>query len=164
MNSSEIVNNSNMENNLHSDKSKSNKFKSCTNFASRVRLYTLTSNYLLSPTLKSRKLFDERSSNNLRCIKEKEDSIVFPFSPSRKDEDEEEDSIEYDGFIKLYPIKDNDDISDFNSNNNKKINKKFMVKRTQTFEKINCYKLDNNKKNYIRNKSAKNNNKYLLFF
>ena len=47
-----------------------NKLKSCIDFASRVRLYTLTSNYLLSPTLKSRKLFDERSSSKLRSIKE----------------------------------------------------------------------------------------------
>ena len=39
-----------------------------------------------------------------------------------------------------------------------------MVKRNQTFEKIKCYKLVNNKKNNIRNKSAKNSNKYLLFF
>ena len=44
------------------------KFNSCTNLPPRVRLNTLTSSYLLSPTFKSRQLFDYRSSNSLISI------------------------------------------------------------------------------------------------
>ena len=136
--------------------------KSCIDFASRVRLYTLTSNYLLSPTLKSRKLFDERSSSKLRSIKEKEDNLIIPFSPSRKEEDEEDQSIEYDGLFKLYSTKI-DDASDDNFINNKKLNNEYMVKRKQTFENIKRYKIDDYIENISRNKSTKNINKPLLF-
>ena len=139
-----------------------NKLKSCIDFASRVRLYTLTSNYLLSPTLKSRKLFDERSSSKLRSIKEKEDNLIIPFSPSRKEEDEEDQSIEYDGLFKLYSTKI-DDASDDNFINNKKLNNEYMVKRKQTFENIKRYKIDDYIENISRNKSTKNINKPLLF-
>ena len=57
-----------------------NKFKSCTNIPSRVRLNTLTSSYLLSPILESRQLFDFRSTNKLISIKQYEKSLFFPFN------------------------------------------------------------------------------------
>ena len=86
---------SNRESSINLD-NKKNKFKSCTNFASRVRLYTLTSNYLLSPTLKSRKLFDNRSSADLISIKENEENnnIIFLFSASQEKEKEDEEEEE----------------------------------------------------------------------
>ena len=164
LNSCELLFGANKELNLQSDKDKNNKFKSCANFSSRVRLYTLTSNYLLSPTLKSRKLFDERSSTKLISIKEKEDNnIIFPFTPSQDEEDEEQESTEYDGFIKLYSTKTNE-ISDFNFKSNKKLKKEIMVKRKQTFENVGCFKLFDYKKKNSRNKSVKNINKSLLLF
>ena len=139
-----------------------NKLKSCINFASRVRLYTLTSTYLLSPTLKSRKLFDERCSSKLRSIKEKEDNLIIPFSPSQNEEDEEDQSIEYDGLFKLYSTTI-DDANDDNFNNNKNLNNEFMVKRKQTFPNIKRYKIEDYIENISRNKSTKNINKPLLF-
>ena len=122
MNSSIISDTNNINNNKNL-----NRFKSCSNIPSRVRLNTLTNSYLLSPTLKSRQLFDYRSTNNLISIQENEETLVFPFnfaSPL------EEEVYEDENIFKKNEKKN--EIKDFNFIGNNKDRKK---KRKKTFEK-----------------------------
>ena len=110
------------------------KFNSCTNLPPRVRLNTLTSSYLLSPTFKSRQLFDYRSSNSLISIKEKEESFEFPFNSTSEedDDDENENNLENKNAKNL--------INEFDFND---INNKFYKNnlRNKSFDKIKQYKV-----------------------
>ena len=72
-----------------------NIFNSSTNIPSRVRLNTLTEAYLLSPPLKSRKLFDSRYSYNIiSSIQENEESFVFYFKELPNKEETSEFNFE----------------------------------------------------------------------
>ena len=173
---SEVILGSNRESSINLD-NKKNKFKSCTNFASRVRLYTLTSNYLLSPTLKSRKLFDNRSSADLISIKENEENnnIIFLFSASQEKEKEDEEEEEEEKEEKEEKEENEDELffktntanekklNTFNFNvNDYKLNNKYKLKRNNTFEKIKKYKILEYNKNISRNKSVMNIRKIIF--
>ena len=115
-----------------------NKFNSCINIPSRVRLNTLTSSYLLSSPQKSRQLFDYNSANNLISIKENEECIISPYSKcENEDEDENELFLE-----KIYSFE----------NKNCILNTEFCTERKKSFEQSKIFY----NKNYIRTKSVKN--------
>ena len=128
LNSSIISDTNNINNNKNL-----NRFRSCSNIPSRVRLNTLTNSYLLSPTLKSRQLFDYRSTNNLISIQENEETLVFPFNFASplEEEDYEDENI-------FKKNEKKNEIKDFNFNGNNKDRKK---KRKKTFEKNKKFKI-----------------------
>ena len=151
--SSELVfrksNASNNSTSLQNSPKNLNKFNSCSNFPSRVRLNTLTSSNLLSSPQKSRQLFYYSSANNLISIKENEECIISPFSKSEKeDEDEDEFFLE-----NLYFKREVNNSIVFNFENKIcKLNTEFCNERKKSFERSKIF--DN--KNNSRNKSVKN--------
>ena len=116
-----------------------NKFNSCSNFPSRVRLN--------SPQ-KPRQLFDYNSTNNLISIKENEECFIGPFSKCKKeDEDEDEFFLE-----NIYSKRETNSIVFSFENKNCKLKTEFCTDRKKSFENSKIF--DN--KNNSRNKSVKN--------
>ena len=120
-----------------------NKYKSCTNILSRVRLNILTSSYLLSPTSKSRKLYEFNSSNKIINFKEYKEVSVFPFIFPCLSEEEENEYI-----LKKY---ENNKIIEYNFDENMEEKNNYMItKRQKTLEKNKKFKIidyeTNNKK------------------
>ena len=124
-----------------------NKFNSCSNFPSRVRLNTLTSSYLLSSPQKSRQLFDYSSANNLISIKEKEECFMSPFSK----EDEESDEFFLENMYSKKEVNSSSIVFSF-ENKNCKLKTEFCTDRKKSFENSKIF----NNKNNCRNKSVKN--------
>jgi len=116
-----------------------NKFNSCSNFPSRVRLN--------SPQ-KPRQLFDYNSTNNLISIKENEECFIGPFSKCKKeDEDEDEFFLE-----NIYSKRETNSIVFSFENKKCKLKTEFCTDRKKSFENSKIF--DN--KNNSRNKSVKN--------
>ena len=124
-----------------------NKFNSCLNFPSRVRLNTLTSSYLLSSPQKSKQLFDYSSANNLISIKEKEECFMSPFSK----EDEESDEFFLENMYSKKEVNSSSIVFSF-ENKNCKLKTEFCTDRKKSFENSKIF----NNKNNCRNKSVKN--------
>ena len=124
------------------------KFYSCSNIPTRVRLNTLTTSYLLSPTFKSRQLFDYRSSSSLISIKENEESLEFPFNSTSEEEDNNNNDNERN--IKNKKIKGQIELNFNNFNNKSYINNI----RKKSFDKNKKYKIIYFTQKKKRNKSS----------
>ena len=121
-----------------------NKFNSCTNFP-RVRLNTLTESSLQSPILKSRKLFDFRSSYNaITSIKGNEEYLVFPFHKYSINEEIEE--VNFDNNIKTFSYQEKNNIINISEEKNQKNealsvsnneNKRYKSSKYNKYNKIN---------------------------
>lgn len=130
------------------------KFRSCSNIPTRVRLNTLTSSYLLSPTFKSRQLFDYRSSNSLISIKEKEESFEFPFNSTSEEDDDDENENNLEKKNIKNQINELNELNEFDLNNytNNKSYKNNI--RKKSFDKIKKYKIIDYTKKKERNNSV----------
>ena len=138
--SGEILFNKSRENSVLS-KSNINTLNSYSNIPSRVRLNTLTNSHLLSPTFKSRQLYDSRNTNNFSLISiEENEECIVTFPQKYKKEN--------------HIFLEKKSISNYNDDKNSlKLNEEFMARRKRTFEKIKKYKIiDYNNNN--RNNSA----------
>ena len=130
-----------------------NKFKSCTNISSTVRLNTLTSSFLLSPSLKSRQLFDFRSTNKIISFKQYEKSLFFPFNFPCPSEEEENEYI--------FKKNEKNKVDEFTFDEKED---KSVIKRKKTFEKSKKYKIIDyeNNNNGRRNSFILNNSSFFI--